>query len=318
TSVDTFANQSYQLYQQLIGPIADYIAGDNLLIIPSGPLHYLPFEALLTRPISTVSTKRFHKLPYLLNKYSVSYAPSVGYLKLRANQSEHPKKKTLAAFAPGFKDLSASQRRDIYLGADRPISPLLFNKTEVQYLGKLFNKPDGIFSFLKSKKEEADLFIDKKATESAFKKAPLTDYRYIHLATHAFLGEDYPEQAGILFSTPDQKEDGTLYASEIYNLQMQAELVTLSACNTARGTLKRGEGIIGLSRAFQYAGARNLLVSLWRVNDRSTAHLMRDFYALLHEGATMPIALQKAKQKMVNQVEYAHPKFWAPFVFIGH
>ncbi|PAU94715.1 hypothetical protein CK503_04370 [Aliifodinibius salipaludis] len=317
TSVDTFANQSHQLYQQLIDPVTEYITGKNLLIIPSGPLHYLPFEALLTRPISETETSRFHDLPYLLNKHSISYAPSAGYLKLRAHQEQSPKNKTLAAFAPSFKDLAASKSREVYPQVDRPISPLLFNKTEVQHLGELFNSPDGFFSFLKSPTDEADLFVDQKATESTFKQEPLTDYRYIHLATHAFLQEEDSEQSGILFSTPDQQEDGTLYASEIYNLQLQADLVTLSACNTGMGTFKRGEGIIGLSRAFQYAGARNLLVSLWRVNDRSTAQLMHNFYAQHHDGAIMPVALQKAKQKMIDQAEYAHPKFWAPFVFIG-
>lgn len=317
TTVDTFANQSHQLYQQLIDPITDYITGDNLLIIPSGPLHYLPFETLLTDSVSKTENRRFHDLPYLLNKYSVSYAPSAGYLKLRAHQENSPKKKTLAAFAPSFKDLTPSKRREVYSEVDRPISPLLFNKTEVQHLGELFNSPGGFFSFLKSSTDEADLFVDQKATESTFKQEPLTDYRYIHLATHAFLQQEDSEQSGILFSMPDQQEDGILYASEIYNLQLQADLVTLSACNTGMGTFKRGEGIIGLSRAFQYAGARNLLVSLWRVNDRSTAQLMRSFYAQHHDGATMAVALQKAKQMMIDQAEYAHPKFWAPFVFIG-
>jgi len=317
TSVDTFANQSHQLYQQLIDPITEYITGENLLIIPSGSLHYLPFEALLTRSISKTENNRFHNLPYLLNKHSISYAPSVGYLKLRAHQEQSPKKKTLAAFAPSFKDLTASKSREVYPQVDRPISPLLFNKTEVQYLGDLFNSPDGFFSFLKSKKDEADLFVDQKATESTFKQEPLTNYRYIHLATHAFLQEEDSEQSGILFSIPDRQEDGTLYASEIYTLQLQANLVTLSACNTGMGTFKQGEGIIGLSRAFQYAGARNLLVSLWRVNDRSTAQLMRNFYGQHDNGIPMPMALQKAKQKMIDQAEYAHPKYWAPFVIIG-
>ncbi|MDZ7659079.1 CHAT domain-containing protein [Fodinibius sp.] len=317
TSVDTFANQSHRLYQQLIDPITDYITGQNLLIIPSGPLHYLPFETLLTQPISDTKKKRFHKLPYLINKYNISYAPSVGYLELRAHQKISPKKKTLAAFAPDFKNITASQRREVYPGSSRPISPLLFNKIESQYLEKLFNRPDGFFSFLKSKKDEADLFVDEEATESTFKQASLNQYRYIHLATHAFLQEEQPEQSGILFSPADEQEDGMLYVSEIYNLQLQSDLVTLSACNTGMGKLKKGEGVIGLSRAFLYAGARNLLVSLWRVSDRSTAQLMRNFYARHHDGVAMPKALQKAKQMMINQAEYAHPKYWAPFVFIG-
>ena len=317
TLVDSFANQSHKLYQQLIDPITDLITGKNLLIIPSGPLHYLPFETLMTRPMPKDEKKRFNNLPYLLNKYSISYAPSAGYLELRTDQKESPKKKTLAAFAPYFNNLSASQRREAYPGIDRPVSPLLFNKKEIQHLGELFNTPDGFFSFLKSQKNEADLFVSQEATESAFKQAPLTDYRYIHLATHAFLSGGYREQSGILFSRHDDQEDGTLYATEIYNVQLQADLVTLSACNTGLGKLKKGEGIIGLSRAFQYAGAQNLLVSLWRVNDRSTAHLMRTFYNQHKEGAMMPKALQKAKQIMIDGAEYAHPKYWAPFVYIG-
>lgn len=203
TSVDTFANQSYALHQQLIDPIKDNISGKNLLIIPSGLLHYLPFETLLTHQLSKTETRRFHKLPYLLNKYSISYAPSAGYLELRNQQQKSSKEKTLAAFAPEFTDLTASQRREAYSGIDRPISPLLFNKIEASNLEKLYNNPSGFFSFLKSKKEEADLFVGREATESTFKQAPLMDYRYIHLATHAFLQEENPEQSGILFSPID-------------------------------------------------------------------------------------------------------------------
>ncbi|MEL7833156.1 CHAT domain-containing protein [Fodinibius sp. Rm-B-1B1-1] len=317
-TIDPWATQSYNLYQQLIAPLKNNISGNQLLVIPAGPLHYLPFEALLTKPVESPSNKRVQDLSYLVNDFSISYVPSVGYLELQNQQPDRDSQKMLAGFAPAFNNTSVAEQRERFPEEDRPLSPLLFNKTEVQTLEELFNDRSGLFSFLRSKKKVADSFVDQKATESTFKAQHLQDYRYIHLATHAFLREENPGQSGILFSTPDENENGTLYTSEIYNLDLQAKLVTLSACNTGMGTLKKGEGLIGFSRAFQYAGAKNLLVSLWRVNDRSTAKLMIDFYQLHHkEGHTMNEALQQAKQQMIENVEYAHPKYWAPFILIG-
>lgn len=315
-SLETFSDLSYELYRELFEPLSDLIAGHHILIIPSGPLHYLPFESLLMRPPHENSS-HFHKLPYLINDFIVTYVPSVGYIELRNQQEKADYQKKIIAFAPEFKNLSAGKERKVYPDYERTVRPLLFNKREVLKLQELFNKPTGFWPFPKSSKNIADIFVDHMASESTFKETDLTNYRYIHLATHAFLRKEQPARAGILFTTPDPNNDGTLYTNEIYNLELDADLVTLSACKTGTGPLAEGEGIIGLSRAFQFAGARNLLVTLWEINDRSTERLMVDFYARNKDGKPMAKALQEAKLQMINRSEYAHPRYWAPFIFIG-
>ena len=115
------------------------------------------------------------------------------------------------------------------------------------------------------------------------------------------------------------ENDGVLFSGEIYNLELDADLVVLSACETGLGKISKSEGIIGLSRALLYAGADNIIVSLWKVTDKSTAKLMVDFYSnLLENEAERAEALHRTKLKMIEQGEFAHPFFWSPFVLIGN
>jgi CHAT domain-containing protein/Flp pilus assembly protein TadD len=311
-----FSVISYRLYKQLFEPLKDLIKGKQLLIVPDGPLDLLPFECLVTKSTSLDST--FRTLPYLVNDYTVSYAPSATYLNLSEKAAAPAGQKAFLGFAPVFRDLSPSKQRSLYPGLDRPLSALPLSETEVKDLVTLFNKPTGFWSFLKSDKKAADIFVDAAATEKAFKSLPLSNYKYIHLATHAFVSENHPGQSGIVFSpSKDGTEDGILHASEIYNLHLAARLVTLSACKTGIGKMAKGEGMMSLSRAFQYAGAKDLLVSLWNVDDRSTARLMVDFYDKNEQETPMSRALRDAKRAMIREGRYAQPKFWAPFIFIG-
>jgi CHAT domain-containing protein len=122
----------------------------------------------------------------------------------------------------------------------------------------------------------------------------------------------------ILSQTADEEEDGYLQTFEVYNLKLNAELVALSGCNTGLGRLRKGEGLLGMARAFQYAGAKNLLVSLWPVNDKSTAELMRRFYHGMRKGLTKSRALQKAKIEMlVSEQSPGDPFYWGPFVLLA-
>ncbi len=133
------------------------------------------------------------------------------------------------------------------------------------------------------------------------------------------MNESKPELSRI-FLKPSEKEDGSLYAGEIYNLNINADLVTLSACETGLGKIAKGEGIVGLSRALQYAGANNLIVSLWQVADASTSQLMIKFYDLhLHNDYKgYNRALRSAKLSLLNSDEYKNPYFWAPFILVGY
>jgi hypothetical protein len=171
----------------------------------------------------------------------------------------------------------------------------------------------------------AVIALDGEAREQRFKSAA-PGFDYLHLATHAIIDERVPLYSG-LFLAPDSAggEDGTLHAHEILEVPLQSRLVALSACETGLGRLYAGEGLLGLARSFFYAGARQMLVSLWSVNDASTAVLMGRFYEQLAEGRTAPEALRAARRALRREsgvgaggttISYAHPYFWAPFVLL--
>jgi CHAT domain-containing protein len=157
-----------------------------------------------------------------------------------------------------------------------------------------------------------------EANEGKIKSADIAKYSILHFATHGIVDETDPELSRI-FLNENSSEDGHLYAGEIYNLKLNAELAVLSACQTGLGKYSKGEGVIGLSRALVYAGAENLIVSFWSVADESTTELMTDFYSVLLKdpGKGFRYALQQSKVKMVNSKKFAEPYYWAPFVLIG-
>jgi CHAT domain-containing protein len=163
------------------------------------------------------------------------------------------------------------------------------------------------------------VYLEGEATEERLKHAGLEHYRYVHLATHGVVDEKHPRLSGlILAEEKGSAEDGVLRLGEIYNLSLNADLVVLSACETGLGQLARGEGVIGLTRGFLYAGASSVLVSLWRVADASTATLMSDFYRELLTGKPASHALRAAKLSAIHRdPESAKPYSWSAFVLIG-
>jgi len=159
-----------------------------------------------------------------------------------------------------------------------------------------------------------------EASEASLKAENLTQVGRLHFATHAVLDERAPVRSGVVLSlvNPGQ-EDGILRTNEIFNLELDADLVVLSACQTGLGALVRGEGIMGLTRAFLYAGARRVVVSLWEVSDLSTTEFMKSFYQSMRSGNNPGAALRQAKLAMLRSAAplYRHPYFWAPFVQVG-
>jgi CHAT domain-containing protein len=264
----------------------------TLIILPDGVLGTLPFEAFI-HPDSEETTLRDQE--FLIKKYAIAYDYSATLLVSRYGKTN---------------DLPES----ILLCA-----PLNFDKNEV----KMVNLPDSE----KEVKEirlffmangEAELSTGVDASEALLKSDEIKKYKYLHFATHGQVNESKPELSRI-FLAPSADQDGSLYAGEIYNLKINADLVTLSACETGLGKIAKGEGIVGLSRALQYAGANNLIVSLWQVADQSTAQLMIKFYdQQLHnnyEGYNR--ALREAKLSLLNSDKYQHPYYWAPFILVG-
>ncbi|MEQ8424626.1 MAG: CHAT domain-containing protein, partial [Cyclobacteriaceae bacterium] len=169
-----------------------------------------------------------------------------------------------------------------------------------------------------SRNLKIETLIKTKADEDQIKSASIKEYKYLHFATHGVVDEQNPELSRI-FLSQGQSEDGNLYSGEIYNLELDADLVALSACETGLGKISKGEGVIGLSRALVYAGARSIIVSFWNVADASTSQLMTEFYAKLlsQNNNDFAAALRSSKLKMISEGKYAPPYYWAPFVILG-
>lgn len=283
----------------------------EVIIIPDGALNYLPFESL-------------GKDHYLLEKYVIHYQLS-GALLLNVSSEKENTKPSFIALAPVFADKETnfiskscerfvkitqktdSATRAFSLNGDY-ITPLPATEEEVEKINQI-HTDKGFF---------ARNFTRENASEELIKKGELSNYDYIHFATHGFVNAQYPELSGLLL-TQDAKsaEDGILYTGEILGLNLKANLVTLSACETALGKKFEGEGVRGLTSAFILAGARNVISSLWKVADESTSLLMIEFYSGLLSGKDKATALRDAKLSLIKSGEYYQPYYWAPFIQIG-
>ena len=163
--------------------------------------------------------------------------------------------------------------------------------------------------------------MDFAASKAAATSEDLGQYRFIHFATHGFLDSPNPELSGIVLSLVGEQgapQDGFLRAHEIYNLKLPADLVVLSACQTGLGKEIRGEGLVGLTRGFMYAGAARVVVSLWSVDDEATSELMSRFYSrMIRDGLPAAAALRAAQIQLLKQPKWQAPYFWAAFVLQG-
>ncbi len=314
TAADTYSQSAHSLYELLIGPAAQYVeSGYHLIVIPDGVLHYLPFEALLVQARTTGSS--FTELDYLVRRVPISYAPSASVLmQLKNDESERERSfdKQLIAFGdPDFGDLDgqgAADASSAYPAVRFGLERLPHSGTEVRTIAALF-APD-----------EGDVYLRAEAAEEQIKAdGALQDYRFVHFATHGIVDEQRPDFSGlVLAQTQGAREDGFLQAAEIFDMTINAELAVLSACETGLGKMVRGEGLVGLTQAFMYAGVPSLVVSLWRVADESTSRLMERFYsAMVEREMDVSDALRHAKLEMIRHEAYAHPFHWAPFIRIG-
>jgi CHAT domain-containing protein len=195
--------------------------------------------------------------------------------------------------------------REIYQDNGFEFSRLPYSRREVLGIASAFGD------------KNVDLLTGWEAREDFVKTHSLENYRIIHFACHGFLDESAPHRSALVLSLDsDPEEDGFLQAREVYELRLKADLVVLSACQTGRGRLEGGEGLLGLPRMFFYAGARATISSLWKITDRSTASLMRALYEQLAAGADAGRALRKAKLEMLRS-KFAHPFYWGGFVLHG-
>jgi CHAT domain-containing protein len=283
---------SRELYQLLIEPIAKELQNiRTVCIVPDSFLWTLPFQALTTK----------HR-NYLIEQYALYYAPSLSVLHEMNDRSRQTiTNGSLIAFG------NPVIGRDEKLNQD--LCPLPEAETEVAEVAAA-----GRF---KGKK----VFVGREADEKTF-KALAPAYTTIHLATHGVLDNRDPLYSHLLLTKTegDVENDGSLEAREIMNMQLNADLAVLSACETGNGRISPGEGVIGMSWAFFVAGTRSMVVSQWRVNSTSTSQLMKSFYQALanqphHRDKSQ--ALREASGRLLRDPRYRHPFYWAGFVFVG-
>ena len=276
----------------------------RITIIPDGSLFVIPFEALLTE---NCRDNNFTKFPFLIKKYQINYNYS-SYLALkRMNQQRTTPDIKWLGIAPAFD-------------AENPCT---FKGEQVRAIPETVTEVQAISDKIRSEKMSSEYLLRKDASETAIKTADLSSYNVIHIATHGTVNSEHPELSGLMLSQKEgTTDDGMLYNGEIYNLKLNADLVVMSACETGLGKISQGEGVIGLGRSLIYAGAKNIVCSLWQVSDVSTSALMINFYTnLLKAGKKEQMAftdkLHNAKLKMISDGKFAHPYFWSPFIIIG-
>lgn len=302
-----------RIYDAFFAPADDHLPPgiENLIVVPDGILYYLPFETLISPGGGDLE-----KDQYLLERFAIAYAPSCSSLfflqKKEKRDSKPPSLLAVASPASGKNPPGAfgplhpvSVTEELYLNRGFKMDSLPFSGREARRIARLFER------------NHRSVLVGEEASEAALKNLPLQDYTVIHFACHGFLDESSAFRSALVLSQEsDSKEDGFLQVREIYNLRVSAEIVVLSACQTAKGRLEEVEGILGLPRIFFYSGAKTVLTSLWRIQDRTTARFMRSFYEKLFDGHPKAQALRLAKLDMIRS-RFAHPHYWAAFVLSG-
>jgi CHAT domain-containing protein/Tfp pilus assembly protein PilF len=302
-----------RLYKMLFYPIESLVPKSvtNLIIVPDGILYYLPFETLI--PDDGDSSKN----DFLIKRFTISYSPSASalyYLSRRPKGQRYSK--DLLAFGEPFYPKTSFLREknspspseillELYKKNGFLISQIPFSKKEVKDIARKF-KPD-----------KKDIYTGKQATEKVLKNLSLENYRIIHFACHAFSDENYPLRSALVLSLDrDDEEDGFLQVLEMYKMQINSDLVVLSACQTGRGKNIRNEGILGLPRIFFYMGSRSVISTLWSIGDKASAQFMKYFYANFSQGCGKTQALRLAKMRMI-ETRYSHPYYWGAFILTG-
>ncbi len=318
---------AYRLYFYLIKPLEYFLAGKKtVVVIPHGPLAALPFEILVDS--KEHADKRFWSAKdppsYLLEKYAFAYAPSVSVLSsLRARKSDRVPGWNLVAFGdaiyrdeekkrklnPGAEKLISSLAGDSSGSRGSELKPLPGARREISEIVKIIGGP-------------TQTYLGAQATETLFKKADLSRYKYIHLATHGLLLSGVgrlQQQPAIVFSLfGDRENDGFLQLGEVFGLKLNSDLVVVSSC-LSPGKWNPGEanGLLSLSRAFLFAGTDAVILSTWQVNDESTARLFIEMYRNLKKGSKAE-ALRQAKLTLLKDPSTSHPFYWGPFILMGN
>jgi CHAT domain-containing protein len=311
------ANQLYfssgnALFKHLLQPVlADLDSGiTNLIIVPDGELGHINFETLLTDSVGS-SSGSYADLPYLLKDYNIQYAYSATVLLSAKRHKRKAPATFFAGFAPNYANLATTVAGDS--SADQMVVEL--TRSGNYQLPGAISEVENLAALT-----GGDAFINTAASERAFKQNA-DRYQVLHLAMHGLVNDRDAMYSKLLFTqTDDTLEDNYLNAAEIFNLDLSADLVVLSACNTGYGQVNRGEGIMSLSRAFKYAGSPSLIMSLWQIPDQPTSAIMNRFYENLMAGQRKDVALRNAKLDFLSANRgnlRSHPFYWAGLIPIG-
>jgi CHAT domain-containing protein len=322
----------------LLGPAAAKLGAKRLVVVAPGALSYLPFAAL---PAPEDKKRPAGDYEPLIAKHEVVSVPSASVLSIirREMAGRQRAAKSVAVLADPVFEASDPRLESVKNGnssGETPAAPA--SDVELSELTRAirtmnFSDARAGFTRLPFSRQEAQSIIgltpkgtglkatDFSANRDLAMSRQLSQYRILHFATHGLLNSERPELSGLVFSLVDQEgnpQDGFLRLHEIYNLQLNADLVVLSACETGLGKEIKGEGLIGLTRGFMYSGAPRVVASLWNVDDLATAELMKLFYQrMLKDGLPAGAALRAAQLELSGQKRWASPYFWAGFMLHG-
>ncbi len=303
----TFVELGQKFYKILIEPCLQYTDRKNLTIVPDGAITYLPFEGFLTGE-ADLHYINYLNLPYLIKDFSIGYSHSATMMFNERLKSKSPENKVLA-FAPSYYDPLSS--RDT-----ATIRQVLSDSNFLLPLGGIIKEVQSINETVPSR-----VFLNEEATEANFKKyAP--DYNVLHLAMHTIMMDDNPLHSLLAFTNvevADTTEDNKLYAYEIYNLKLNAQMAVLSSCSSGYGKMQKGEGMMSLARGFIYAGCPSIVMTLWQVSDKSSSELMTSFYKYLKKGKSKQEAMRLSKMDYLEGADdlTSNPYFWSGFVVVG-
>lgn len=320
----SFGYLSNRLFQVLVEPVYKWIMDKkHLVIVPHGELYYIPFESLILEEHPDTD---FSNLDYLIRHHAITYHYSASLWLFRDTKSFINKEKSFIGFAPVFneqiqegyilsgdffdkeKARQTSENRSVMVDRRR-FPQLLASEQEVLSIVEMFKKH----------RKHAAGYFHKKASERNFKQEQLQEYNFIHIATHSVGDKMNPKLSGLLFTQDEgyADEDGILYSEETFNLELNAELIVLSSCESGIGKLVRGEGMIALNRGFFYSGARQIIFSLWKIEDKATCRLMIELYKNILMDIPISQALKIAKLSLIKNRFTAFPKYWSGFILVG-
>jgi len=355
---ETEADAQYQaqataLSQMLLGPVAAQLGTKRLLIVADGALQYLPFATLPVPAGQVPENSNASRSPTpsprppLVSEHEIVSLPSASVLALLRRElvGRQPATRAVAVLAdPVFNDddarikLSRASRKSpagtqhqtaetTLLAShsspalERSISSVRGSGDRASLRRLLFSRDEAEAILTVTSQPSSLKALDFRANRALAMSDELSQYRVIHFATHGLLDSHHPELSGLVLSLVDEAgrpQDGFLRLHEIYNLRLNADLVVLSACQTGLGKEVRGEGLIGLTRGFMYAGSPRVMASLWQVDDAATAELMKRFYrVMMRERLTPAAALRTAQLEMLKKKHWQSPYYWGAFVLQG-